>query len=134
MLRCVCSVVCSGQWLLGCIVYSLSVSVKMNTLLFAPPLIILLLRNVGVRSTVGHLAVCAAVQVCAPRQTCSPLAVSTTDRCTQLWNSCYRIEPAHSSFRQRNDDSYDGHRAIFALTFDLVWAAAPPLFGDVRWH
>jgi alpha-1,3-mannosyltransferase len=52
-----------SQWLIGCILFSLGVSVKMNVLLFAPALLLLLLRNLGVFSTIGHLAVCAAVQV-----------------------------------------------------------------------
>ena len=51
------------QWLLGCIVYSLSVSIKMNTLLFSLPLFVLLLRNTGVVGTVLNIAVCGLVQV-----------------------------------------------------------------------
>lgn len=52
-----------GQWFLGCLLFSFAVGIKMNVLLFAPGLLYLLLRNLGVRKTVYALALCAAVQV-----------------------------------------------------------------------
>lgn len=51
------------QWSLGCILYSLAVSVKMNALLLAPGLLVLLLRNTRWTGTVLNLSLCAAVQV-----------------------------------------------------------------------
>jgi hypothetical protein len=82
-----CCVPCLRQWLLGCIVYSLSVSVKMNTLLFAPPLLVLLLRNTGLAATIGHLTACAAVQVREPAPNCPPCPPSC-HRGTQLAQWC----------------------------------------------
>ncbi|OQR96785.1 dolichyl-P-Man:Man(5)GlcNAc(2)-PP-dolichyl mannosyltransferase [Achlya hypogyna] len=54
---------CRQKWRVGCLVYSLAVSVKMNVLLFAPALFFLLLQSSGILRTAGYLALCAAVQV-----------------------------------------------------------------------
>ncbi|KHJ87369.1 ALG3 protein [Oesophagostomum dentatum] len=53
----------SQQWLIGCLLYSFAVSIKMNVLLFAPALLFILLLNVGVWRTIVNLAICAVVQV-----------------------------------------------------------------------
>lgn len=51
------------RWRLGCVSYSLAVGVKMNILLFAPGLLLLLLQANGVVGTAVCLSICAAVQV-----------------------------------------------------------------------
>lgn len=51
------------QWLLSSILYSCAVSIKMNVLLFAPAVGLLLLRNAGIRQTLNCLSACAAVQL-----------------------------------------------------------------------
>lgn len=51
------------RWLLGCLFYSLAVSVKMNVLLFAPALFFVLLSTQGFLHTVLLGIFCAAVQV-----------------------------------------------------------------------
>lgn len=51
------------RWTLGCIFYSVAVSVKMNVLLFSPALLMLLLLRFGIVGTVKHLSTCASVQV-----------------------------------------------------------------------
>ena len=52
------------KWFLGCIFYSLAVSIKMNILLFAPGLLYLLLKRFGFMQTVfPHLFICAFVQL-----------------------------------------------------------------------
>lgn len=53
----------SNKWFLGCVLYSLGVSVKMNVLLFAPGLLILLLQFHSLYRTIGYLSVCATVQL-----------------------------------------------------------------------
>lgn len=50
-------------WTLGCLWFSLAVSVKMNILLFAPGLLLLLWKRFGFVWTIPRLAVCAAPQV-----------------------------------------------------------------------
>eukprot|EP00614_Pseudopedinella_elastica_P005918 CAMPEP_0172595124 /NCGR_PEP_ID=MMETSP1068-20121228/14687_1 /TAXON_ID=35684 /ORGANISM="Pseudopedinella elastica, Strain CCMP716" /LENGTH=329 /DNA_ID=CAMNT_0013393523 /DNA_START=315 /DNA_END=1304 /DNA_ORIENTATION=+ len=70
------------RWPLGCFVYSLAVSVKMNALLFAPGLLLLLLQTYGVNSperalrVVGCLAICAVTQLilAAPFLTAAPVS------------------------------------------------------------
>ncbi|XP_066565934.1 dol-P-Man:Man(5)GlcNAc(2)-PP-Dol alpha-1,3-mannosyltransferase [Amia ocellicauda] len=52
-----------GHWTLGCGIYSLAVSVKMNVLLFAPGLLFLLLWEFGLLKTLPKLVLCAAIQV-----------------------------------------------------------------------
>ncbi|XP_028328688.1 dol-P-Man:Man(5)GlcNAc(2)-PP-Dol alpha-1,3-mannosyltransferase [Gouania willdenowi] len=52
-----------GHWTLGCSVYSLAVSVKMNVLLFAPGLLFLLLSEFGLVKTIPKLSLCAAIQL-----------------------------------------------------------------------
>lgn len=49
-------------WMTGSLFYSLSVSVKMNNLLFAPALGVIYVRNLGVIRTGVNLAICALVQ------------------------------------------------------------------------
>ena len=51
------------RWLGGCLLYSFAVAIKMNNLLYAPGLAVLLLHYTGWRRTAGYIAACAAVQV-----------------------------------------------------------------------
>ncbi|GAM21177.1 hypothetical protein SAMD00019534_043520 [Acytostelium subglobosum LB1] len=51
------------RWSIGCVFFSLAVGIKMNLLLFAPALLLLLLQTYGVAKTVPRLAICAIVQV-----------------------------------------------------------------------
>jgi len=51
------------SWKIGCIVFSLAVSVKMNILLFAPGLLWLLLQiSDTLTQTIGYLSICAFIQ------------------------------------------------------------------------
>ena len=50
------------HWKLGSALYSLSVSVKMNTILAAPGLLVVYLRNLNFGHVVLNLAICAFVQ------------------------------------------------------------------------
>lgn len=52
-----------GHWSLGCGIYSLAVSVKMNVLLFSPGLLFLLLSEFGLIRTIPKLSLCASIQV-----------------------------------------------------------------------
>lgn len=55
---------CCDSWALGCVVFSLAVSIKMNILLFAPGLLLLLLqKNQSLLGTIQHLSICASVQI-----------------------------------------------------------------------
>eukprot|EP01126_Amoeba_proteus_P003306 TRINITY_DN1109_c0_g1_i2.p1 TRINITY_DN1109_c0_g1~~TRINITY_DN1109_c0_g1_i2.p1 ORF type:complete len:355 (+),score=20.03 TRINITY_DN1109_c0_g1_i2:206-1270(+) len=51
------------RWSLGCFSYSFAVGIKMNIFLFAPGLLLLLLRRFGVFGTIPKLGLCAAVQL-----------------------------------------------------------------------
>ncbi|XP_060604571.1 dol-P-Man:Man(5)GlcNAc(2)-PP-Dol alpha-1,3-mannosyltransferase-like, partial [Ruditapes philippinarum] len=52
-----------NRWSLGCLMFSIGVSVKMNILLFAPALLYLLLVTQGMMGTIKHLTICAVPQV-----------------------------------------------------------------------
>ncbi|XP_022708676.1 lethal(2)neighbour of Tid protein-like isoform X2 [Varroa jacobsoni] len=52
-------------WVLGCFMYSVAVSVKMNILLFAPALLFILLSTNGYMKTLLNLGVCGIVQLVA---------------------------------------------------------------------
>lgn len=52
-----------ARWALGCSLYSFAVSTKMSALLFAPGLLVLLLRAGGGRFAAAHVALCAAIQL-----------------------------------------------------------------------
>mmetsp|Transcript_4985 Transcript_4985/g.7617 ORF Transcript_4985/g.7617 Transcript_4985/m.7617 type:complete len:458 (-) Transcript_4985:22-1395(-) len=55
---------CCDSWALGCVVFSLAVSIKMNVLLFAPGLLLLLLqKNQSLLGTIRHLSICASIQL-----------------------------------------------------------------------
>ncbi|XP_070560546.1 dol-P-Man:Man(5)GlcNAc(2)-PP-Dol alpha-1,3-mannosyltransferase-like [Ptychodera flava] len=51
------------KWAWGCFWFSIAVSIKMNVLLFAPGLLLLLLTELGFWSTIPRLVICALVQV-----------------------------------------------------------------------
>jgi alpha-1,3-mannosyltransferase len=51
-----------NRWMIGCVIYSLAVSIKMNVLLFAPGLLALLLARFSVDIVIRHLVACAMVQ------------------------------------------------------------------------
>ncbi|KAJ8321083.1 hypothetical protein KUTeg_002670 [Tegillarca granosa] len=53
----------NDQWMLGCLIYSFGVSIKMNLLLFSPAVLMLLMARHGTVDTVKHLTVCAVTQV-----------------------------------------------------------------------
>ncbi|VDD87003.1 unnamed protein product [Enterobius vermicularis] len=53
----------SRQWIIGCIFYSLAVSIKMNVLLFAPAVFFMLLLYNGVMKTAILLIICGIIQV-----------------------------------------------------------------------
>ncbi|KAJ3426938.1 alpha-13-mannosyltransferase [Anaeramoeba flamelloides] len=52
-----------NRWWVGCFVYSLAVSIKMNIFLFAPGLLLLMLKTHSFIKTIFLLAVCAITQV-----------------------------------------------------------------------
>ncbi|CAL1262255.1 unnamed protein product [Larinioides sclopetarius] len=51
------------RWFIGCIFYSIAVSVKMNILLFAPGLLFILLHSIGIKETIYCLSLCGLVQL-----------------------------------------------------------------------
>ncbi|PRP83356.1 hypothetical protein PROFUN_09337 [Planoprotostelium fungivorum] len=63
LLYCAVLLFIKKRWSWGCFVFSLAVSVKMNVLLFAPGLLLLLLKRFGVWGTIPKLAICASLQV-----------------------------------------------------------------------
>lgn len=66
----------SSKWTMGSIFFSLAVSVKMNILLFAPPLLLFYLSNIGYVRTAYQLFLCAAIQLIlgAPFLLANPVA------------------------------------------------------------
>lgn len=52
-----------GKWQIGCFIYSIGVSVKMNMLLYAPGILLLLLTYLGYFETFICLSICAIVQL-----------------------------------------------------------------------
>ncbi|XP_069111031.1 dol-P-Man:Man(5)GlcNAc(2)-PP-Dol alpha-1,3-mannosyltransferase-like [Argopecten irradians] len=51
------------RWSWGCLLFSFGVGVKMNVLLFAPALLMLLIVRHGTVGSIKHLTICAASQV-----------------------------------------------------------------------
>ncbi|EGC33212.1 hypothetical protein DICPUDRAFT_37084 [Dictyostelium purpureum] len=52
-----------SRWSLGCMLFSMAVSIKMNLLLFAPSLLLLLLMTFGFWRTIPKLMICGLIQV-----------------------------------------------------------------------
>jgi len=53
----------SNRWSWGCVFFSLGVSVKMNVLLFAPGLLLLLLLRFGLFEAAKKISICAIIQL-----------------------------------------------------------------------
>jgi alpha-1,3-mannosyltransferase len=53
----------SNRWSLGCFAFSAAVSIKMNVLLFAPGLLLLLWQRFGFFGAIPKLAICASLQL-----------------------------------------------------------------------
>ena len=51
------------KWPVGCVYYSLAVSIKMNIFLFAPALLILMLIDIGLVGAVACISLCALIQL-----------------------------------------------------------------------
>ncbi|GBG32154.1 Dol-P-Man:Man5GlcNAc2-PP-Dol alpha-1,3-mannosyltransferase [Hondaea fermentalgiana] len=51
------------RWILGTLLFSAALSVKMNILLFAPGVAVLLLESIGLTASLGHAALCVGTQV-----------------------------------------------------------------------
>ncbi|EGG14602.1 glycosyltransferase [Cavenderia fasciculata] len=51
------------RWSFGCLFFSLAVSIKMNVLLYAPALLLLLVQTFGFLGAIPKLVLCAVVQV-----------------------------------------------------------------------
>jgi len=51
------------RWATGCFFFSFAVSIKMNVLLFAPALLLLLWRRFGFLGSIRHLSICAGLQI-----------------------------------------------------------------------
>lgn len=56
------------HWSIGCILFSLGVSIKMNVLLFAPGLFIVLCLSHGFFLTLKYIFICGLVQVILKRE------------------------------------------------------------------
>ena len=54
---------CFRRWRTGCLFFSLAVSIKMNILLYAPGLLLLLLEDNSLFETFICLSICASVQL-----------------------------------------------------------------------
>lgn len=66
MILCYISVLlfAKSYWRFGCVFFSLAVSIKMNVLLFAPGLLLLLLQSSpGIWETITCLGICASIQL-----------------------------------------------------------------------
>lgn len=74
------------RWRWGCAIYSLAVGVKMNILLFAPGLLLILLQSQGIAGAVVCLAICASVQVTC--LTCPSLNMSCVE-----WRASVSVFP-----------------------------------------
>ncbi|XP_058274628.1 dol-P-Man:Man(5)GlcNAc(2)-PP-Dol alpha-1,3-mannosyltransferase [Hemibagrus wyckioides] len=57
------NLILDAHWTLGCALYSLAVSVKMNVMLFAPGLLFILLSEFGLIKTLPRLTLCAIIQL-----------------------------------------------------------------------
>jgi len=63
------------RWAVGCFLFSVAVSIKMNVLLFAPALLVLLVQSFGVLGSVPYLTICALWQIlsCIPFLLANPI-------------------------------------------------------------
>ena len=51
------------KWPVGCVMFSLAVSIKMNVLLFAPALWMLMIQDIGMYGSLHCIFLCALVQL-----------------------------------------------------------------------
>ncbi|EGD80515.1 alpha-1,3-mannosyltransferase ALG3 isoform d [Salpingoeca rosetta] len=60
-----CALFVKYKWTAGCVLFSLAVSIKMNVLLFAPGLLLLLLLHCGFAGAFWRIALCGLIQCVA---------------------------------------------------------------------
>ncbi|KAL1514780.1 hypothetical protein AB1Y20_003866 [Prymnesium parvum] len=90
-----------NRWAIGCGIYSLAVSVKMNIFLFAPGLLFLLIEACGVYGAARHISLCALIQLAlgAPFLYTNPVAYLTRafggfGDLNQQWSVNWKFVPA----------------------------------------
>lgn len=72
------------RWIFGSVFYSLSVSIKMNNLLFAPALGVIYVRNLSLVRTFINLFICALIQVLAGFEFLTTYPLEYIDRAFQF--------------------------------------------------
>ncbi|KAK3103909.1 hypothetical protein FSP39_022843, partial [Pinctada imbricata] len=137
------------RWMLGCLFYSLGVSVKMNVLLFSPALLMLLMIRHGTLGTIKHLIVCAAPQVmlAAPFLLSNPagyiiMSFNFGRQFFYKWTVNWRLLPEEIFLNKYFQTSLlVAHILVLVLFFILKWKSVMSLtfsidsmldFGDVR--
>ncbi|XP_042483672.1 dol-P-Man:Man(5)GlcNAc(2)-PP-Dol alpha-1,3-mannosyltransferase [Macadamia integrifolia] len=66
------------RWDLGLIIFSVAVSIKMNVLLYAPPLLVLMLKAMTIKGVISALTGAALVQVCTLQFNCFGMKDNTS--------------------------------------------------------
>lgn len=119
-----------NRWSLGCLVYSLSVSVKMNALLFAPGLAILLCQARGTGGFIRRiLGICLTVQLVlgAPFLLYSP--TSYLSRAFELTRKFFYKWSVNGAFL--SEPTFLDSRLALALL--VLHLGTLLLFGQFRW-
>lgn len=119
-----------NRWNLGCFLYSLSVSVKMNALLFAPGVAVLLCQAKGFRGAMWRIAVyCAGVQIVVGAPFLAHAPVSYISRAFEFTRVFFHKWSVNGACLE--EEHFLDRRLAVALLAGHLFALL--LFGHLRW-
>jgi len=122
----------NGRKLMSCVFFSLAVSIKMNIFLFAPGLLLTMLKGSGVAGTVQQLSVCALVQLVLGAPFLATFPVEYLSKAFELsrvftykWTVNFRFLTEEQFVSKPLAVALLGLHIVLLIVFAIRWAAVP---------
>jgi alpha-1,3-mannosyltransferase len=132
------------RWTFGCIFFSLAFSIKMNIILFAPALGVILLLELGFWGTVGYIVMCGLIQIAlaAPFLAVDPMAyVQAAFNVTRVfkrywsvnfkWVPCTQLPVEQETLLVDCEGPFSS--AWFGMLMKVLFVSTLLIFANCRW-